>query len=172
MGATVAVATVGLWSIVDGDHLSLIGYVARVSTFLLVGFLVGNLADHLSHARAAQRTLLDLAPEGTLALDLDGRVTVANSAAEELFGYGDDDLAGLSLDALVPDFFEALERSVRMQTTSTAALLLMGVAEDGREFRVRATVEPLASDTGALLVRLHQTQAWPEIVGPWRGRRL
>jgi PAS domain S-box-containing protein len=172
LGATVAVATLGIWSIVDDTHLSLIGYVERVFTFFLVGFLVGNLADHLSHARAAQRALLDLSREGTVALDLDGRVTVMNSAAEELFGFSSDELAGLPIDGLVPDFFEALERSVRMRTTHSAMLVLTAVAKDGREFRVRATVDALASDTGALLLILHQTQAWPEIVGPWRGRRV
>jgi PAS domain S-box-containing protein len=172
VGATVAVASLGVWSLIDDAQLSLIGYLARVSTFFLVGVLVGNLADHLSRARAAQRMLLDLAPKSALALDLDGRVTLANSAAEDLFGYRGDEFAGLPVGELVPDFFEALERVVRMRTTSGTTLLLTGVSKDGREFRVRATVDALASDTGALLVSFHHTHVWPEIVGPWRGGRL
>jgi hypothetical protein len=63
-GATIAVVSVGLWSMVENVELSPFGYLTRVSTFFFVGALVGHLADHLSRARDAQRLLLDLAPEG------------------------------------------------------------------------------------------------------------
>jgi PAS domain S-box-containing protein len=171
-GATIAVAGLGVWSLVEDLQLSPMGYVARVFTFFLVGVLVGQLAEHLSRARAAQRLLLDFAPESALALDLDGRVTVANSAAEDLFGYREDDLAGVPVDRLVPGFYEALERSVRTRTTAGAFLPLTAISKDGSEVRVRATVDPLASDAGVLLVSLRRMHVWPEIVGPWRGRRV
>jgi PAS domain S-box-containing protein len=171
-GATVAVAGVGLWSLIENVEFSVLGYLTRVSTFFLVGVLVGQLADHLGRARDAQKLLLDLTPESAFALDLDGQVTVANSAAEDLFGYRADGLVGLPVDQLVPDFFGALERSLRDPTSPGDALQLTACSKDGRAARVRATVEGLASDTGVLLVRLRRAHVWPEIVGPWRGRRI
>jgi PAS domain S-box-containing protein len=171
-GATIGVVSVGLWSMVENEELSVFGYLSRVSLFFFVGALVGHLADHLSRARDAQRLLLDLAPEGALAIDLDGRVTIANSAAEELFGYGPDGLVGLQVELLVPGFFGVLERSVREGTTSEDAAALTACSKDGRVAHVRATVEALASDAGVLLVRLRRAQAWPEVTGPCRGVRI
>jgi PAS domain S-box-containing protein len=171
-GATIGVVSVGLWSMVENVELSVLGYLIRVSMFFFVGVLVGHLADHLSRARDAQRLLLDLAPEGAIAIDLDGRVTIANSAAEELLGYGADGLVGLQVDQLVPGFFEALERSVREGTTPEDAAPLTAYSRDGRVACVRATVEALASDAGVLLVRLRRAQAWPEVMGPFRGVRI
>jgi PAS domain S-box-containing protein len=155
-GATIGVVSLGLCSIVQNVELSVLGYLIRVSTFFFVGVLVGQLADHLSRARDAQRLLLDLAPESALAIDLDGRVTIANSAAEELFGFGADGLVGLQVDQLVPGFFGALERSVREGTTPEDAAPLRACSKDGRAACVRATVEALASDAGVLLVRLRR----------------
>jgi len=171
-GATIAVASVGLWSLIENVELSAMGYLTRVCTFFLVGVLVGHLADQLSRARDAQKLLLDLASESAFALDLDGHVTVANSAAEDLFGYRADELVGQPVDQLVPDFFEALEQSLREPTNAGDALQLTACSKHGRVARVRATVEGLASDTGVLLVRLRRTQVWPEIVRPWRGGRI
>ena len=171
-GATIAVASVGIWSLVENVELSPMGYVPRVLTFFLVGGLVGHLADHLSRAREAQKRLLDLAPESTLALDLDGQVTVANSAAEALLGYRADELVGLPVEQLVPDFFGALERSLRERKIAPDALVLPAFAKDGRVAPVRATVEPLASDAGVLLVRLRRAESRPEMVAPLRGRAM
>src|SRR3989442_550230 len=97
-GATVAVASLGLWSLIEHEQLSLIGYLARVSTFFLVGALAGYLAEYLRQARDAQQLLFDLAPESALAIDLDGNVTIANAAAQSLFGYGAHELAGQPVD--------------------------------------------------------------------------
>ena len=171
-GATIGVVSVGLWSTVENVEFSVLGYLIRVSMFFFVGVLLGHLADHLSRAREAQRLLLDLAPEGALAIDLDGRVTIANSAAEELFGYGRDGLVGLPVDQLVPGFFGALERSVREGTTPEDAAALTACSKDGRVACVPATVEALASYAGVLLVRLSRAQARPEVMVPFRGVRI
>ncbi len=170
-GATIAVAGLGVWTLVDDVELSIVGYLARVSTFFLVGAVVGRLADYVSRARSAQRSLLELYPGCALALDLNGQVTVANTPTEVLFGYGPEDLVGLPVDHLLPDFFGALERSVR-DPTRTSAFRLRAYSRNGTESWVRVAVHPLASDAGVLLVRLSRPHVWPEIVGPWRGSRL
>jgi len=171
-GAVIGVVSIGLWPIVANVELSLLGYLTRVSTLFLVGVLSGYLADHLSRARDAQKLLLDLAPEGTLALDLDGRVTIANAAAEDLFGYGPDELVGQPVELLVPGFFGALERSLRERTIAEDSATLTARSKDGGVVGIRATVEALASDAGALLVRLRSTRAWAEVVVPSHGFRI
>jgi PAS domain S-box-containing protein len=171
-GATVGVVSIGLWSVVADVELSALGYLTRVSTLFLVGVLLGYLADHLSRARDAQKLLLDLAPEGTLALDLDGRVIIANAAAEDLFGYGPDELVGQPVERLVPGFFGALERSLRERTIPEDAATLTACSKDGGVVGIRGTVEALASDAGALLVRLRGAQEWPEVIGASHGFRI
>jgi PAS domain S-box-containing protein len=158
-GAAVAVAAVGLWQVLANVELTVIGYLSRVVVFFLVALLVGYLAERLRRARDAQRLLLDLAPETALALDLDGHVTMGNSAAERLFGYRDRELTGLWVHQLIPDFFGVLQRSLRQGKDLADGVQLTACSKDGREVSVRATVQALASDTGVLLVRLQ-----PELV--------
>jgi PAS domain S-box-containing protein len=170
-GATLGVASVGIWSTVENVELSVFGYLTRVSTLFLVGLLVGHLAHRLSEAREAQKLLLDFAPEGALGLDLDGRVTIANAAAEELFGYGPDELIGLQVEQLVPDFFGAMKRSLQRRMTWEDADLTAR-SKDGRARRIHATVDALASDAGVLLVRLWRDQASPAGTAPSHGLRI
>lgn len=163
-GATIGVLTIGLWCLFEHVELSAIGYFTRVGTFFLVGALAGYLTDHLRHARQAQQLLLDLAPESTLAIDLDGHVTIANSAAARLFGRAAHELSGLPVDQLVPDFFRALRQSLRERSTLEEAIRLTACCKDGREAGVRATVDALVSDAGVLLVRLRPAEAGAESV--------
>jgi PAS domain S-box-containing protein len=160
-GATIGVASVGLWSVIANVDLSVIGYLTRVLTFFLVGVLAGQLVERLRQAREAQKLLLELAPESAFALDLDGHVTIANSAAQNLFGYGADELTGQPVERLVPEFFEAVRWSLRQRKDLEEALLLTAWSKDGSKVRVRATVEPLASDAGVLLVRVQPAGALP-----------
>jgi PAS domain S-box-containing protein len=153
-GATIGVVGIGVWSIAENVELSALGYLTRVSALFVVGLLLGYLAEHLSRARDAQKLLLDLAPDGTLALDLDGRVRLANTAAEDLLGYGPDELAGRPVEQLLPGFFGALERSVRSRAIRDEPAILSARSKDGGEVGIRATVEPLPSDAGAVLVSL------------------
>jgi hypothetical protein len=49
------------------------------------------------------RELFELAPNGYLTTDVDGRVAEVNRAAEAIFGRTRDDLAGISLSTFVPE---------------------------------------------------------------------
>lgn len=157
-GAIAAVAMVGLWTVLADVELSAIGYLSRVGTFFLVAVLAGYLAERLRRARDAQHLLLDLVPESALAIDLDGHVTLGNSAAERLFGYEDGELNGLRMHRLIPEFFGALHRSLVRGQDLLDGLPLTGFSKDGREVSVRATIEALGSDAGVLLVKLHAAE--------------
>lgn len=54
--------------------------------------------------RAARfRTILEAVGEGIIAVDRDGRITLANAAATRLLGYSERDLIGQPIDRLLPD---------------------------------------------------------------------
>jgi PAS domain S-box-containing protein len=158
-GALAAVAMVGVWGAVADVQVTLIAYLSRVGTFFLVALLGGYLAERLRRARDAQQLLLDLVPESALAVDLDGEVTIGNSAAERLFGYGDGELTGQRMHRLIPDFFVALQRSLLRRQSLADGVQLTGFDKDGGEVAVRATVQALASDTGVLLIKLQPAEA-------------
>jgi PAS domain S-box-containing protein len=48
------------------------------------------------------RQVLEAAPDAILEVDADGRITLVNAAAEHMFGYARGELAGLSMEILVP----------------------------------------------------------------------
>jgi PAS domain S-box-containing protein len=158
-GATAAVVMVGLWNVLADVRLTVIGYLSRVCTFFLVALVAGYLAERLRRARDAQQLLLDLVPESALALDLDGQVTIGNTAAERLFGYGHGELTGLRMHCLMPDFFTVLRRSLLRRQSLEDGVRLTGFSKGGSEVGVQATVQALASDTGVLLVKLQPAEA-------------
>ena len=51
---------------------------------------------------AEYRTLLELAPVGVVVINAQGEIQLANRALEAMFGYGADELAGRSVDLLLP----------------------------------------------------------------------
>ena len=50
----------------------------------------------------ALAALMDSAPDGILILDPDGKIVLANDAAERLFGYARNELVGEPVEFLVP----------------------------------------------------------------------
>ena len=59
-----------------------------------------NLAPRRIEDRVRQ--LLEAAPDSILEVDVEGRITLANAAAETMFGYTRAELAGQSIEILVP----------------------------------------------------------------------
>lgn len=86
------------------------------------------------------RTLTEAAPDGILTLDLDGRITYANEAALEIFGYRSDDLLGESFLLLFPERFRGPNRRAFRamlevdEARSLPARSLLGRRSDGTEF--------------------------------------
>ncbi len=58
-------------------------------------------------------TIVELAPDGILIVDSEGVVTFANPAASGIFGYTRDDLVGLPVEALVPEYLRSAHTSHR-----------------------------------------------------------
>lgn len=74
--------------------------------------------------------LLDTAPGGILVSDDKGRILMANARAEELFGYGPGELAGLAIEALVPESLRQRHASLREGYSVQPKQRRMGIGPD------------------------------------------
>jgi PAS domain S-box-containing protein len=107
---------------------------------------------------AACPPLMETVPDALLLADAAGTIVLANSRADELFGYPRGALVGKSVDALVPerlrprhvqgrqDYFGA-PRAVSMEERGD----LFGLRRDGSEFPVELNLAPVKTDAGVLV---------------------
>ena len=120
-------------------------------------------AAHDARGRAIDETafhaLIDAAPDGILMAGEDGRITFANRRAEELFGFGPDELDGRSVDELLPERLQQVHRAHRTRYRAEprlrsmgAGLTLFGRRADGTEFPVEIGLSPLPGDDGLSVV--------------------
>jgi len=87
------------------------------------------------------RTILDATPEGVIAFDREGVITLATRRAEELFGYAPGELLGASLEQLVPERMVEKHRQRRseiIERAGEAAVVqgerMLARRKDGSEF--------------------------------------
>jgi PAS domain S-box-containing protein len=99
------------------------------------------------------RFLIDSAPSGIVVVDEKGNIKLVNASAEKLFGYGHDELVGLSVDLLVPTNAEEAHREHRAAFNQTPEARRMGVGrdlsgrrKDGSEFPVEIGLSPISRE--------------------------
>lgn len=103
-------------------------------------------------AQSVFRTLFLAYPDALLLVDRDGLIVLANPMAAQLLGYAVEELAGLSVDALVPDsirprhaaYREAYGRAPRPRPMGTQ-MDLVAKRRDGSEVMVEIALSPLQS---------------------------
>jgi PAS domain S-box-containing protein len=100
-------------------------------------------AELIAAGRRSQ-ALVDLAPSGILVVDRDGTMTLVNSMAEKMFGFGQDELLGQPADMLLPPplrgtgaFAGPRERALPERAG------LCGLRKDGSEFPVEIGLIPI-----------------------------
>lgn len=86
-------------------------------------------------------------------LDEEGSIVYANRKAEELFGYGEDGMIGISIDSLVPERSRAGHKKFRLDFMKKPRARAMGVgvalrAVDklGIEFPVQISLVPVPAN--------------------------
>jgi PAS domain S-box-containing protein len=105
------------------------------------------------------RDLLESTPDGIVMVNPTGRIVLANSQAEKLFGYQRGELRGKPVEVLLPNRFHAAHVGHRSnyfaqpRTRAMGAELdLFGLRKDGTEFPVEISLSPLETDEGKLVM--------------------
>lgn len=103
--------------------------------------------------------IVELAPDGILVGDEDGRIVMANRHVEALFGYDRDTLVGARVESLLPPRLRRAHESHRANYMTTPALRPMGVGRelfgcraDGSEFPIEVSLSPTATERGIATV--------------------
>jgi len=101
--------------------------------------------------------LLASATDAIVIVDRDGRIALANTALERLFGYAQNELIGQTVERLVPDRFRHAHSGQRhayfnqpRPRVMGGGAELFGQRRDGREFPVEVSLSPLQTAQGLL----------------------
>jgi two-component system cell cycle sensor histidine kinase/response regulator CckA len=102
------------------------------------------------------RQLLESAPDAMIILGVDGRIAIANSQAEARFGWSRHELAGQTLERLIPERFRTVHANHYgafvldpRPRPMAQGLELRALRKDGTEFPVEISLSPfrLGEDT-------------------------
>ena len=105
--------------------------------------------------------LLEGAPDAIVCVngDGDGRIVLVNAEAERLFGYRREELAGQSLEVLVPDASKAVHLGRRAGSMAdprpgpmSARMDLAGRRRDGSTFPAEISLSAVDTDDGILVM--------------------
>jgi protein-histidine pros-kinase len=108
---------------------------------------------------SASRELLEFAPDAIIGITGDGRIRLANSQVETLFGWPREELIGMSLDTLVPERFRTAHAGHRMRYFDAprtrpmgAGLELYALRKDGSEFPCEISLSMTGDESGTVAV--------------------
>jgi diguanylate cyclase (GGDEF)-like protein/PAS domain S-box-containing protein len=110
----------------------------------------------LKDSKAYLRAIFAASPDAMLISDKQGVITMANQEAECLLGYQDNELIGLTIEALVPERFRAGHPALRAQFVPTARAQPMklgrsvkALRKDGSETDVEITLSLIQTAQGS-----------------------
>lgn len=117
--------------------------------------------------------LVDAIGDAVIVCDAAGLITVWNPAAERIFGFGQDEALGASLDLITPDrhrkrHWDGYHTSMRTGETryGTEVLRVPALHKDGRALSIAFTIGMLrgadGSVTGVAAIIRDETARWNE----------
>ncbi len=118
--------------------------------------LASQLRDHISAETALRsseermRTLLDAMPDSVIIVNEQGRIDLANSTTQSMFGYAPGELVGQPVETLIPVRMRAghanLQAAFRQRPRTRplhSGLELLGRRKEGAEFPVEIALSPM-----------------------------
>jgi PAS domain S-box-containing protein len=119
-------------------------------------FIAVAIRDVTERGRAEKkfRGLLEAAPDAIVIADDKGLIVLVNSQTEKLFGYSRDLILGQSFEMLIPQRFHNIIPATNYFVDPVArpmGLELYGLRQDGSEFPVEISYNPLETETGVLV---------------------
>lgn len=163
----------GLWAVVSDvllvnfaffpvavDRLIFVGITAFLFYIVLrenrVVIEQSRAAERESAAR--MRAYFASAAEGLIVVDAHGRIVDANAKAEEMFGYGELELIGKTIEMLVPERLREKHGGERREYMTAPHSRPMGFGrdpmgrrKDGSEFPIEVSLSHLSTKQGALI---------------------
>ncbi len=107
------------------------------------------------HAERRFHELIEHAPDAILQVDTTGTIIIANSTAESMFGYTQEELLGSNVDRLVPQASRAAHPGRRKAFAAAGitrpmgqGLALCALRKDGTEIPVEISLSPVKTDRG------------------------
>ncbi len=105
------------------------------------------------------RAIMESAPDGMLIVDVAGRIVLANSEAERVFGYAREELVGASVEMLMPETSRRRHPALRARYVAAPVRRPMGSGlelsarrKDGSEFPIEVSLSTLANDGAPLVI--------------------
>ena len=112
-------------------------------------------------ARRQFHSFLEAAPDAVVIVDQDGKIVRVNGQAEQMFGYGREELVGQEVEILIPDGFGTVTEGSGPVSWPTPApdrwvraLELWGLRKNGKEFPVEISLSPLPDHEGFLVTSI------------------
>jgi PAS domain S-box-containing protein len=106
-------------------------------------------------SRALFQTAVEASPNALLMTDRNGDIVLANSQAETMFGYAREELAGSSIDRLVPEAIQGSHAALRERFHASPSRRRLGGGrdlacrrKDGREVPVEIALSPVQLQGG------------------------
>jgi len=125
------------------------------------GILVASTVREVNAADESDayfRTMLESAPDAMIIVDDRGKVAIVNARAEDMFGYGRDELLGHRVEMLLPERLRVDHKASRRTFTAAPevrpmgpGLDLVGLRKDGSEFPVEISLSPVMTSSGAFV---------------------
>jgi len=115
--------------------------------------------EAIRRSEAQFRALFEFSPDAIIASDREGRITEVNARVESMFGYQRGELAGQSIDILVPERFRHTHPARRKEYASAARVRPMGAGlelygrrKDGSEFPADIMLGPVETAEGRVVL--------------------
>lgn len=147
----VALGWLSVQGVKAGVYGTMFGFALECLTSIVVlSGLIWAGARRINRSEAGFRAVVEAAPSGLVMVDREGRVVLANSRMEKLFGYPRDALIGQKVEMLVPAWLRADHRRLRAEYlrhpvpySLGAGRELYGLRRDGSTFPIEIGLNPV-----------------------------